>query len=98
VGDPDQFKVSGFSGRRLICGNCKKQIHSMPNQKVRCNNKECECKCRTHYVSRNGIALIPYGAEDPYKSIDVVKSYSSETELLLEQWRKSHPIEKENQS
>lgn len=71
AGDADQFKVSGFTLKKFYCTNCKKGIHSVPN-KMRCKTTDCECECKTHYISRDGIHRIPYGVADPHQHPDMM--------------------------
>lgn len=60
-------------GGKVLCGRCRgsKQAHRPPTHSrvkngqidMRCNSKDCECRCRTHYVGRDG-HLRPYGSKD----------------------------------
>lgn len=77
--DTDQYAgLGGFSLGHNPCPNCKKAIHTTPPRKkgqpvnFRCNRKDCECKCRTHYIGENG-HLVPYGQPDP--SVPQVDNY-----------------------
>ena len=55
---------------RYYCGNCTKKIHCYvkvdPETRVAkihmtCKNKECECKCKTHYACKLCGYLHPHG-------------------------------------
>lgn len=61
--------------RTVQCPNCKKKAHCLAGVKKgdeeekvvmvkdRCNNAECNCKCRTHFVGKDG-KLHKYGQPD----------------------------------
>ena len=60
----DEINVTSSGIKKNYCGNCKKNIHSIHGTKKkggpvvmfkdRCNNKECECKCLTHFIGEDG--------------------------------------------
>lgn len=84
------FVVKGFTLGHSFCSNCKKGIHSTPG-KFRCKNSDCECKCQTHYIGKDG-KLRPYGIEDDSTFNDVeVKAETESNDVIAkinEQYRK----------
>ncbi len=86
--------------RTLFCGNCKKKIHCIGGKKDksekiemvkdRCNNDDCECRCRTHYIGKDG-RLHKYGTIDNSTAIDepAVK-YDDETDKLIQRINKMY--------
>jgi len=80
-----KFKeVSGWTLGKNYCSNCKKGIHSTPN-KSRCKNaKNCECRCRTHYIGKDGL-LRPYGVIDDSdeREAKLAQKYNPETDKLI---------------
>lgn len=84
----------------LLCGNCNKKIHCVAGQKEnddkvvmvkdRCNKDACECRCRTHFIGKNG-RLRKYGTVDNSTAIEEpVVEYNDETEKLIQQINASY--------
>ena len=74
----NEYNVISEQGRRFQCVNCRKKIHCMAGWKKegdlvvlikdRCG-KDCECKCRTHFVGKDG-RLHRYGTIDTSNAME----------------------------
>lgn len=73
------------SSKKYYCVNCRKQIHNTPDNENRCKARGCECKCRTHYIGKDGIAR-PYGTPDDSdeRAKKQEPNYSPESEAEFE--------------
>jgi hypothetical protein len=85
VAGENQYNIIGAQHRTYQCPGCKKNIHCIagfkePGDPVellkdRCGN-DCECKCRTYYLAKNG-KLRKYGLPD---DTDVLEGFATERE------------------
>ena len=67
-----QYTIIGAQHKAYQCPPCKRNVHCIAGYenkgdtvemlKDRCG-KDCECKCRTHYLAKNG-KLKKYGTVD----------------------------------
>lgn len=88
AGTSNEYYVVGAQHHRFQCTSCKRNVHCIAgwkNQgdpvkmlKDRCG-KDCECKCRTHYLAKNG-KLKPYGTVDGTSSLDGINLRSERNE------------------
>jgi len=83
--ESNEVSIIGSSYLTFICPNCTRKIHCIAGGKAeapvellkdRCNNDNCECRCRRFYVARNG-RLRRYGTID---DTDVMAEFSPITE------------------
>lgn len=90
---------------RYYCTNCRKKIHCYvtvdrdTNEAIfhnNCKDKECECRCKTHFACKQCGYLHPYG-EKCDRVQDEKPKYSKESEKEFEKimsgWTKSHKEE-----
>lgn len=72
------YNLIASQHRTYQCPNCRKQIHCLAGFEKEGDpvellkdicGKNCACKCRTHYVAKNG-RLKKYGTVDDTTSID----------------------------
>jgi hypothetical protein len=72
------YNIIGKQHRTYQCANCRKQVHCIAGYendgdpvellKDRCG-KDCECKCKTHYLGKDG-KLKKYGTVDVSTALD----------------------------
>lgn len=85
------------SSKKYYCTNCRKQIHNTPENQNRCKGRGCECRCRTHYIGKDGIARpfgIPDDSEERAKKAEFHPSEESEAEferIMGPVWAKKQP-------
>jgi len=80
------------------CSKCNKNVHTFVKidketgeavVHVTCTNKECMCKCKTHYECKKCGRLHPYGENCNYKEPESLPKYDAFIEQLNKQFRES---------
>ena len=87
------YTIIGAQYKTHQCPSCKKNVHCIAGYKNegdpvellkdRCS-KDCECKCRTHYLAKNG-KLKKYGTVDDTKPETIPDRKRDETDDLIDQ-------------
>lgn len=80
----NQYNLVGSQNHTYRCPNCRKNMHCIGGYKEegdpvellkdRCG-KGCECRCRTHFIAKNG-RLKKYGTVD---DTDVLEGFTKTT-------------------
>lgn len=85
----DEINIISADFGHVYCGNCKKKKHCIAGFKKgeapemvkdRCNNPQCECKCRRFYIAANG-RLKKYGEIDDTDPLEGFRSENKRTEV-----------------
>jgi hypothetical protein len=84
---------------RAYCSNCRRNIHcrvqidkdtNEATIKMTCKNKECECKCKTHFACKRCGYLHPYGTT--CSRVDAERQFDPKAEKafqkLMDKWKK----------
>lgn len=100
-GDASSFIIKS-TGDRVLCPRCRKNQHNQLSQDgtgvitTRCKGGDCECKCRTHYIGKDGRAR-PIGVKDDSFAYDLHNlGHSDEIERFNSEWMELHKDPRES--
>lgn len=80
----------------VYCSNCKKGLHNTP-KKERCKGKDCECRCRTHYVDTETGRIFPFGVKPPKPKKEKPKKLKPLPKEILEANKKAEEERKKHE-
>jgi len=85
----EEIEIISADFGHVYCGNCRKTKHCIAGFKKgeapemvkdRCNNPNCECKCRRYYLAKNG-KLRKYGLMDDTDPLEGFNMSEERTEI-----------------
>ena len=95
------YEGMNVSLSRNYCANCRRKTHSYvevdretgeAKLHITCTNKECACKCKTHYACKQCGYLHPYNQKCTHKYAEKNTSPESDAEFtkIMDAWRSTH--------